>query len=286
MGRNFEEGTKLSRLNTVQNFSMIKQIATFLAPIIRLSIFKYVFSIIATLKFKLVTHNLKIIQMKKTFTILGKGMALLMLVSLIFSCKTNENVVNNSFIQKRKYNKGYHLSLKKNKYKIQKVKNEELAEKKSIEKSEKLIPISGITSKIPSFKKENSIDNSLVASKYIIPKREVSTEEKNIEAEELIKLVSSKIGEKKTQRLIKKANKKLEKKNMPPLSGGKSQIIALVLALLVGGLAIHRFYLGYVWQGIVQILTAGGCGIWWLIDVIRIVTGDLKPKDGSYDQTL
>lgn len=68
--------------------------------------------------------------------------------------------------------------------------------------------------------------------------------------------------------------------------GGKSQLIALILCAFVGGLGIHRFYLGYTWQGIVQILTAGGCGIWALIDLIRIITGDLKPKDGDYDKKL
>ena len=74
-------------------------------------------------------------------------------------------------------------------------------------------------------------------------------------------------------------------KQTPP-SGGKSQIIALILCLLVGGLGIHRFYLGYTWQGVVQLLTAGGCGIWTLIDLIRIITGSLGPKDGSYDKTF
>ncbi|WP_293301009.1 TM2 domain-containing protein [Pedobacter sp. UBA4863] len=69
-------------------------------------------------------------------------------------------------------------------------------------------------------------------------------------------------------------------------AGGKSQLIALLLVILVGGLGIHRFYLGYTWQGVVQLLTLGGCGIWALIDLIRIITGDLQPKDGSYDQTL
>lgn len=69
-------------------------------------------------------------------------------------------------------------------------------------------------------------------------------------------------------------------------SSGKSQVIALILVLLVGGLGIHRFYLGYTWQGIVQLLTLGGCGIWAIIDLIRIVTGDLQPKDGTYDKTL
>ena len=67
---------------------------------------------------------------------------------------------------------------------------------------------------------------------------------------------------------------------------GKSQIIALVLCALVGGIGIHRFYLGYTWQGIVQLLTLGGCGVWALIDLIRIITGDLQPKNGSYTKTL
>jgi TM2 domain-containing membrane protein YozV len=69
-------------------------------------------------------------------------------------------------------------------------------------------------------------------------------------------------------------------------AGNKSQIIALVLVLLVGGIGIHRFYLGYMWQGVVQLLTLGGCGVWALIDLVRIITGDLQPKDGKYDKTL
>jgi hypothetical protein len=68
----------------------------------------------------------------------------------------------------------------------------------------------------------------------------------------------------------------------PAASGGKSQIAALLLCWFVGIIGIHRFYLGYTWQGIVQILTLGGLGIWTLVDLIRIITGDLKPKDGEY----
>ena len=63
-------------------------------------------------------------------------------------------------------------------------------------------------------------------------------------------------------------------------------MMALLLVLFVGGLGIHRFYLGYTWQGIVQLLTLGGCGIWSLIDLIRIITGSLQPKDGDYGTTL
>ena len=70
------------------------------------------------------------------------------------------------------------------------------------------------------------------------------------------------------------------------VNSGKSQVTALLLALLVGGIGIHRFYLGYTWQGVVQLLTLGGLGIWSLIDLIRIITGDLEPKNESYSKTL
>jgi len=87
---------------------------------------------------------------------------------------------------------------------------------------------------------------------------------------------------------LKLFGKKISSKatSTAPLAGGKSQVIALILVLVVGGLGIHRFYLGYIWQGVVQLLTLGGCGIWALIDLIRIITGDLKPKDGEYETTL
>lgn len=67
---------------------------------------------------------------------------------------------------------------------------------------------------------------------------------------------------------------------------GKSQLVALLLVIIVGVLGIHRFYLGYTWQGIVQLLTAGGFGIWYLIDLIRIARGRLKPKNGEYQERL
>lgn len=67
---------------------------------------------------------------------------------------------------------------------------------------------------------------------------------------------------------------------------GKSQLVALLLAIFVGGIGIHRFYLGYTGIGVIQLLTAGGCGIWALIDLVRIITGDLQPKWGKYSKEL
>lgn len=69
-------------------------------------------------------------------------------------------------------------------------------------------------------------------------------------------------------------------------SGGKSQIVALLICFFIGALGIHRFYLGYTGIGIIQLLTLGGCGIWALIDLIMIITGDLKPNGGEYDKTF
>lgn len=68
-------------------------------------------------------------------------------------------------------------------------------------------------------------------------------------------------------------------------SGGKSQLVALILAFFLGGLGIHRFYLGYPILGILMIITFGGFGIWWLVDIILIAIGELKPKNGDYTRT-
>ena len=61
----------------------------------------------------------------------------------------------------------------------------------------------------------------------------------------------------------------------------KSKTTAIILSVLLGTLGVDRFYLGYVGLGIVKLLTFGGFGIWWLIDLIMICTGSLQPRDGS-----
>src|SRR5687767_6742980 len=74
---------------------------------------------------------------------------------------------------------------------------------------------------------------------------------------------------------LKLFGKKIASKATNPAAGEKSQVIAAILCFFLGGIGIHRFYLGYTWQGIVQIFTLGGCGIWALIDFVRILLGDL-----------
>ncbi|SNR61512.1 TM2 domain-containing protein [Lutibacter flavus] len=70
----------------------------------------------------------------------------------------------------------------------------------------------------------------------------------------------------------------------PAASGSeKSQGIALLLGIFLGGLAGHKWYLGNPWYiNVLFIITLGGLGIWWIIDMIRIITGDYQPHNGNY----
>lgn len=52
----------------------------------------------------------------------------------------------------------------------------------------------------------------------------------------------------------------------------KKWIVALLLSILVGSLGIDRFYMGYIGTGILKLITLGGFGLWWLIDLILIAT--------------
>jgi len=64
----------------------------------------------------------------------------------------------------------------------------------------------------------------------------------------------------------------------------KDKTLALILSILLGGLGIDRFYLGYTGIGILKLLTGGCFGVLWIIDIINIATGNLLPADGSpYD---
>ncbi len=90
----------------------------------------------------------------------------------------------------------------------------------------------------------------------------------------------------------------VKKKDKTQDSASKSQLVALLLAVFLGTLGIHRFYLGYTTRGIVMLLLATVGGIFFgigtlvafvmsIIDIINIATGKLKPKDGSeYNPTL
>jgi TM2 domain-containing membrane protein YozV len=61
----------------------------------------------------------------------------------------------------------------------------------------------------------------------------------------------------------------------------RSFLAALLFSVLLGKLGVDRFYLGYIGLGVLKLLTIGGCGIWWVIDIILIATGALRDADGQ-----
>jgi len=51
----------------------------------------------------------------------------------------------------------------------------------------------------------------------------------------------------------------------------KDPLLSILLSIFIGTLGVDRFYIGDVGLGVGKLLTAGGCGIWWLIDIFLIV---------------
>ena len=59
----------------------------------------------------------------------------------------------------------------------------------------------------------------------------------------------------------------------------RSRGLALGLGMLGGMFGLHRFYVGKIKTGIAMICTAGGCGIWWLYDVVLLAAGEFRDAD-------
>ena len=67
----------------------------------------------------------------------------------------------------------------------------------------------------------------------------------------------------------------------PAPQQGKDWLVTLLLCLFLGGIGVHRFYVGKTGTGIAMIFTLGGCGIWSLVDLIMIITGSFKDAAGQ-----
>ena len=116
-----------------------------------------------------------------------------------------------------------------------------------------------------------------------------------------------------TKAELKKELKSFKKQNR---SGGKSKIVAALLAFFLGSFGVHSFYMGNKKKGLIQLglgvagvaltviglagavtaTTTGtisipalaivgyilllGVGIWAFVDFIRILTGGLEPEEG------
>jgi len=60
-----------------------------------------------------------------------------------------------------------------------------------------------------------------------------------------------------------------------------SRPVALLLSITLGFLGMDRFYLGYGILGLLKLGTMGGCGLWWVIDILLIAAGGLRDAEGG-----
>ena len=60
----------------------------------------------------------------------------------------------------------------------------------------------------------------------------------------------------------------------------KSRAVALALCIPLGVFGAHRFYVGKIGTGLLQLCTLGGLGLWWLYDLITIASGEFRDVDG------
>lgn len=60
----------------------------------------------------------------------------------------------------------------------------------------------------------------------------------------------------------------------------KEWLVAVIFSKVFGWLGFDRFYLGYMGLGMLKLLTLGGCGIWYTIDLVLIILNKIPDAQG------
>jgi len=81
---------------------------------------------------------------------------------------------------------------------------------------------------------------------------------------------------KKTSKKKSAKKKSPEKKEIPKEEKSKKRkvnwVLTLIMSVFFGHLGVDRFIIRHVGLGILKLITFGGLGIWWLVDIILIAT--------------
>jgi len=60
----------------------------------------------------------------------------------------------------------------------------------------------------------------------------------------------------------------------------KSRVLAALMAVFFGPMGVHRFYVGKFWSGLLLLVTLGGFGVWWIVDLVMILLGRFTDAEG------
>ncbi|KFH70283.1 hypothetical protein MVEG_03134 [Podila verticillata NRRL 6337] len=70
------------------------------------------------------------------------------------------------------------------------------------------------------------------------------------------------------------------KTNPPTCESDRSYPATIFLSIFLGFISADRFYLGYFFVGLLKFCTAGGFGLWWVLDAILIIVRGLPDHNG------
>lgn len=61
----------------------------------------------------------------------------------------------------------------------------------------------------------------------------------------------------------------------------RNYFIALGISIFIGEFGVDRFYMGKIGTGFLKLITIGGLGVWWIIDIVLIASGNMRDKNGN-----
>ncbi len=74
---------------------------------------------------------------------------------------------------------------------------------------------------------------------------------------------------------------KIEYRKMRAINEGRISDKSYTVLLITGLFCLDKFYLGRPLLGLIKILSLGGLMMWWIIDLMIIISGNSIDRDGN-----